>query len=198
MRKRLTDIALSVRPMRSNVPEKLLAIVEEIDARGCANLTRLTVLKKWFERPGRLPAFGLWVAQRAAGQKGRTKAGAGALLDEARTLLGSTSTRRQPAIDRRAALSLHDRARDFQNEHEEHRWAPVRIITCWPLLLVEKGLALHLRLADSPSEGYKLAADFCQHYDPRYGNSLCGPGRTKLMEIVRFMFTVEATEDDGA
>ena len=182
--------------MRSNIPEKLLSIVEEIDARGCANLTRLTMLKKWFERPGRLPAFGLWVAQRSAGRKGRTGGTAGALLDEAHALLGSTATRGQPAVDRRAALSLHDRARDFQNEHEPHRWASVRIIHCWPLLLVEKGLALHLRLDDSPTAGYKLAADFCQHYDPKHGNSLCGPGRTKVMEIVRFMFTVEATEDD--
>ncbi|MFZ5494326.1 MAG: hypothetical protein ACOZE5_03185 [Verrucomicrobiota bacterium] len=182
--------------MRSKIPEKLLAIVEEIDARGCANLTRLTVLKKWFERPDRLPAFGLWVAQRSAGHKGRTKGPAGALLDEAHALLGSTAARGQPAVDRRAALSLHDRARDFQNEPEQHRWASVRIIHCWPLLLVEKGLALHLRLEDSPTAGYKLAADFCQHYDPKYGNSLCGPGRTKIMEIVRFMFTVEATEDD--
>lgn len=184
--------------MRTNVPEKLLAIVDEIDARGCANPTRLTVLKKWFKQPGRLPAFGLWVAQLSAGRKGRTKGAAGALLDEARALLGLTTTRGQPAIKRRAALSLHGRARAFQNEHESHQWAAVRIIHCWPLLLVEKGLALHLRIDDSPSAGYKLAADFCQHYDPKYGHSLCGPGRTKLMEVVRFMFTIEALEDDNA
>jgi hypothetical protein len=49
------------------------------------------------------------------------------------------------------------------------------------------------RLAD---EGYKLAADFCQHYDSRYGNSLNGPSRTKIMEIVRFMFNYEAIEED--
>ncbi len=31
---------------------------------------------------------------------------------------------------------------------------------------------------------------------PPHGNSLCGPGRTKIMEMIRFMVTVEATEDD--
>ena len=185
--------------MRSAIPEKLLAIVEEIDAQGYANLTRLTVLKKWFEHPGRLPAFGLWVARRSAGRKGKTKAGAGALLNEALALLGATATRESflQTVDRRATKSLHDRARDFQNTFEQHQWGPVRIIPCWPLLLVEKGLALYLRQADTPAEGYKLAADFCQHYDSRYGNSLCGPSRTKLMEIVRFMFTLEAIEEDG-
>lgn len=182
--------------MRTAIPEKLLKIVEDIDTTGCANTTRLTVLKKWFERPVRLPAFGLWVAQRSAGRKGKTKGTAGALLGEARVMLGSTATRKQPAIDRRAARSLHDRARDFQNEYEQHQWAAVRIIHCWPLLLVEKGLALSIGEADTPADGYKLAADYCTNYDPRYGSNLNGPSGTKIMEIVRFMFTVEATEED--
>lgn len=184
--------------MRSNVPEKLLTIVDEIDAQGRANLTRLTVLKKWFEHPGRLTAFGLWVARRSAGRKGKTKAEAGALLNEARSLLGSTATREsflQP-LDRGTVQSLRDRARDFQNEFEQQQWGPVRVIHCWPLLLVEEGLALHLGDTESPSAGYKLAADFCQHYDSRHGNCLCGPSRTKINEIVRFMFTVESIEEE--
>ncbi len=184
--------------MRTRVPERLLTIVEEIDAHGSASLTRLTVLKKWFEHPGRLPAFGLWVAKRAAGRKGKTKDEAGALLDEARALLGTTATRESflHAVDLGAAKLLRDRARDFQNTLEDHRWGPARIIHCTPLLLVEQGLTLYLGTPASPSKGYKLAANFCQHYDPRYGSNLNGPSRTKIMEIIRFMFTLEATEDD--
>ena len=34
--------------MRTNIPEKLIKIAEEIETTGQANLTRLTVLKKWF------------------------------------------------------------------------------------------------------------------------------------------------------
>lgn len=186
--------------MRTQVPEKLLAIVEEIDAHGSASLTRLTVLKKWFEHPGRLPAFGLWIAKRAAGRKGKTKAAAGALLNKARALLGTTATREGflRAVEPGAAKLLHDRARDFQNEFAHQQWGPVRIIHCWPLLLVEQGLALYLGRADTPSEGYKLAADFCQHYDSQHGNCLIGPSRTKIIEIVRFMFTYEAFEDDDS
>jgi hypothetical protein len=180
--------------MRTPVPEKLLKIVEDIDARGSINQTRLTVLKKWFRHPGRLPAFGLWVAGRSAARKGKTKGAAGALLDEARALLGPGAG---PSPGRRAAKSLHDRARDFQHEYEHHQWVSVRIIHCWPLLLVEKGLAVSLGEADTPSDGYKLAADFCTNYDPKYGSNLNGPSRTKIMEIVRFMFTLEAQEDDG-
>ena len=79
--------------MRTTVPEKLLKVIDDIDTQGNASLTRLTVLKKWFEHPGRLQVFGLWVARQAAGRKGKTQDGAAALLDEARALLGSAATR---------------------------------------------------------------------------------------------------------
>lgn len=62
-------------------------------------------------------------------------------------------------------------------------------------MLVEHALAIYLWRTDSPADGYKLAADYCQNYDPRYGNGLNGPGRTKIEEIIRFMFTIEALED---
>jgi hypothetical protein len=185
--------------MRTKVPEKLLAIVEEIESQGSASLTRLTILKKWFEHPGRLAAFGLWIAKRAAGRKGKTKAEAGTLLKEAQALLGKTATREDflRLVEPDAAKRLHDQARDIQNEFQNQEWGPVRIIHSRPLLLVEQGLALYLGKAASPSEGYQLAADFCQHFDSRFGNGLNGPSRTKIMEIVRFMFTLEAIEEDS-
>ena len=184
--------------MRTAIPEKILSIMDDIDTHGNVPLTRLTVLKKWFESPRRLPAFGLWIARRAAGRKGKTKDEAGALLDEARALLGSAATRESlyQQIDRVAAKSLHDRAQDFQNEFQNQQWGPVRIIHCWPLLLVEKGLALHLGQAAAPGDGYKLAADWAQHYDSASGNGLNGPSRGKLQELVRFMFNVEAQEGE--
>jgi len=184
--------------MRTAIPEKILKIIEDIDAQGNASLTRLTVMKKWFEAPGRLSAFGLWLARRAAGRKGKTKGAAGALLDETRALLGTSSTRESlfQQIDRAAAENLHDRARDFHNEFQNQQWGPVRIIHCWPVLLVEQGLALHLGLKRHPGDGYKLAADWAQNYDPRHGNGLNGPSRGKLEELVRFMFAVEALEDE--
>ena len=184
--------------MRTAVPEKILKIIDDIDTQGNASLTRLTVLKKWFGHPGRLSAFGLWVARRAAGRPGKTKGEYAALLRETGALLGPASTREsvfaQP--DRRAAEDLHTRARMAQNEFENQQWGPVRIVRCWPLMLVEEGLAIYLWRADSPSHGYKLAADWAQNYDSRHGNGLNGPSRGKLHELVRFMFAVEAIEDD--
>ena len=184
--------------MRTAVPEKIRKIIDDIETHGNVSLTRLTVLKKWFESPGRLSAFGLWIARRAAGRKDKTKGEAGALLDETRALLGTGATRESlfQQIDQAVAERLHDRARGFHNEFENQQWGPVRIIHCWPLLLVEKGLALYAGLDCHPSAGYKLAADWAQNYDPRYGNGLNSPSRGKLQELRRFMFNVEALEDE--
>jgi hypothetical protein len=185
--------------MRTNVPDKVLEIIADLDAMGNVPLTRLTVLKKWFEHPGRLPRFGLWVARRAAGRKGKTAGQHGALLDETRALLGPASTREgffaQP--DRRAAANLHALIEGSQSEFRNLKWGSVRLIPCWPLLLVEQGLAIYLWHADSPSHGYKLAADWAQHYDPEFGNGLNGPSRGKLQELVRFLLTVEAIEEEA-
>jgi len=180
--------------MRTSAPEKLLKVVDEIDEHGHASLTRLTVLKKWFERPKRLPAFALWVAARAVSRKGKTGGAAAALFLEARALLAGLD-KITPKLERQTAHRLHDRLRDFQNEYKNQQWGPVRIVHNWNLLLVEEALGICLWHADSPSHGYKLAANYCCHYDSRYGNSLNGPSRAKIEEIVRFMFVVEALED---
>lgn len=68
----------------------------------------------------------------------------------------------------------------------------------WNLMLVEKGLAIYLWHSNEPREGYKLAADYCQNYDSRYGNGLNGPARAKIAEIVRFMFSFEGRDRESA
>lgn len=180
--------------MRTNIPEKLLKIADDICEYGNVNLTRLAVLKKWFEKPERLSVFAVWVAIRATSRKGKTGGVAAELFREAQSLLAGADKCR-PKLNRRAAETLHSRLRDFQNEYQKQRWGPVRIVHNWNLMLVEHALAIFLWHLDSPPLGYKLAADYCQNYDPRYGNGLNGPSRTKIEEIVRFMFAVEALEE---
>jgi hypothetical protein len=180
--------------VRSNVPEKLIEICHEIAIRGNARLTRLTVLKKWLGYPGRLPPFAIWVASRAISGKGQTTCEAAALLGQARTLLAGVSPD-APKLDLKFAKLLHDRLRSFQDEYKCHRWGAVRIIDDWNLMLVERALAIYLRRADSPEHGYKLAADYAQHYDSRWGNGLNGPSRTRIQEMARFMRKLEVTQE---
>jgi hypothetical protein len=72
----------------------------------------------------------------------------------------------------------------------------VRVINNWNLMLVEQALAICLWYHYSTSHGYKLAADYCQHYDSRHGNGLDRPSRTKFLEIVRFMFSMEVRQEE--
>src|SRR5208283_2417660 len=89
------------RMMRTNIPEKLSNIVKEIDDHGSASLTRLTVLKKWFERTERLSAFAIWIATRAVSRQGKTSGAAAKLLREARGMLAGLD-RLHSQLDRHA------------------------------------------------------------------------------------------------
>lgn len=118
--------------MRTNIPEKLLKIADGISEHGNVNLTRLVVLKKWFEKPERLSAFAIWIATRATSRKGKTGGAAAELFREAKALLEGADKRR-PQLDRQKAQTLHDRLRDFQNEYLNQRWGAVRIVCSKPV-----------------------------------------------------------------
>ena len=180
--------------MRTPIPEPLLKIADEIEARGCAQTTKLTALKKWFDCPRRLSTFALFIAKQASSRKGKTTGEAAELFHAGRSLLAGFSVL-HPKISRPAAEDLHDRLKVFQNEFKKVPWGVVRTIHNWNLFLVEEGLEVYLWRADCSSEGYRLAANYCKHYDPNYGESLNGPSHAKILEIVRFMINVEATEE---
>jgi hypothetical protein len=179
--------------MRTHVPEKLISIADQINEGGSVALTKLTVLKKWFERPSRLSSFAIFVASNACSRKGKTARDAAILFREARQLLAELDVY-APNIHRVEAEKLHRRLKEFQNEYKSSSWGQVRLIYNQNLFLVEEGLRIYLWHTDSPSQGYRLAANYCEHYDPRYGNGLNGASYTRIHEIARFMLTFEALE----
>jgi integrase len=121
--------------MRTNILEKLSNIVKEIDNHGSASLTRLTVLKRWFERTERLSAFAIWIATRAVSRQGKTRGGAAKLLREARGMLAGLD-KLHPQLDRQMAQTMHARLRVFQNEYRYQKWGAARIVHNWNLMLV--------------------------------------------------------------
>jgi hypothetical protein len=104
----------------------------------------------------------------------------------------------RPDMPREAATKLHARLKDFQNEHKDMKWAPVRLIRNKNLFLVEGGFGLCLWYGKLPSEGYRLAADYCEHYGARYGNGLNGPSVHRIEEIAGFVRAMEAHEVAGS
>ena len=179
--------------MRTHVPGKLISIADQIEEGGSVALTKLTVLKKWFERPSRLSSFAIFVAKNACSREDTTTPDAAILFREARQLLAELDVY-APNIPRVEAEKLHRRLKEFQNEYKNSSSGKVRLIYNQNLFFVEEGLRIYLWHTDSPSEGYRLAAIYCEHYNPRYGNGLNGPSYAKIHEIVRFMCTLEALE----
>src|SRR5579864_1626422 len=70
----------------------------------------------------------------------------------------------------------------------------VRIIRDHNLFLIECGIHIYLEHGKKPTEGYRLAADYCENYNPRYGNSLNGPSLRRLEEIIDFVHHVACRE----
>ena len=97
-----------------------------------------------------------------------------------------------PKIARAAATSLYASLRAFQNEQRNVPWGAVRIIRDHNLFLIECGLGIYLRHGNAPTEGYRLAASYCENYDPRFGSNLNGPSRRRLGEIIDFIRHFEA------
>jgi len=129
--------------MRPNISNKLRVIATAIDRRGSANLTRLTVLKKWFEVSSHLSSFAIFIADQASRQKTKTTKEAAELFREARTLLADVDVF-APEIPRVVAKKLHVRLRAFQNEYKNSQWGAVRIIHDHNLFLIECGLHIYL------------------------------------------------------
>ena len=71
----------------ADIPQKLQKIIADINECGHASVTRLTVLKKWFEIPERLPSFGASIAKQSLKQVGKTTKKAVELLHEASEML---------------------------------------------------------------------------------------------------------------
>ena len=75
---------------------------------------------------------------------------------------------------------------------------PLTVIQNQSLFLVESGLGLYLRRGDSPTDGHRLAAAYCEHYDPRYGTGFNGPSALRIEEIADFVLAIETYEQAGS
>ena len=179
--------------MGTNTSEKIIKIIQDIESNGDANLTRLTVLKKWFQYPYRLSSFAIFIAKHACNGK-QVSDENGELFRQAHHLLSTTSLL-NPILGRQEAEQFYLKLNAFQHDYKKIGWNSVRLLKNMNLYFIEEGLRIYLWRTDSPRDGYRLAAEYCENYDPMYGSSLNGPSVTKLKEILGFMSDIEALED---
>jgi len=122
-------------------------------------VTRLTVLKKWFEIPDRLPSFGASIAKQTLKQAGKATKEAVELLHEASEMLADVDV-----FDLKYSKERRDKSPRsssiISNERRELKWTSVRVIHNQSLFLVEGGVRLYIAHCISPAEGYRLAASY--------------------------------------
>ena len=88
----------------------------------------------------------------------------------------------ETAASLRALLSEIEEA---QSQHKYLEWGPVRTIESEDLLLVEN--ALRCVLSSAPAYwGYRVAKEYTERYEPRYGTGLIPASAPMVEEIAKF------------
>jgi hypothetical protein len=83
----------------------------------------------------------------------------------------------------RALWSVASEVREVQNTYRNQAWGPVRIIHSTEVLLIEYALSCLLQPTASADWGYRLARQYAERYNARYGTGLI-PASAPLVEDI--------------
>jgi hypothetical protein len=73
--------------------------------------------------------------------------------------------------------------RAIHDHYEPQAWGPVRMIQSTEVLIIELALSCLVYPADAAYWGYRIAREYAERYDPRYGTGLI-PESTPLVEDI--------------
>ena len=148
-------------------------------------ITRLTTLKGFCEDPEAAAKFALHLAKLTQAKAKPTKPEYERLIADG--VRAMTRHLRNPTEQSQKRLwELLADAKQAQNKIEHQRWADVRIVECWDLLIVETAMECVLRPYASSVIGYQLARKYAEKYDSRYGSGLIPKSAPMMAEIVEF------------
>ncbi|MCZ6876269.1 MAG: hypothetical protein O7G88_22530 [bacterium] len=74
----------------------------------------------------------------------------------------------------------------LQDQYERQAWGPVRIIDSTEVLIVEQALSCLLQPTASAEWGYRIARQYAECYDPRYGTGLIPESAPLVEDIADF------------
>ncbi len=80
---------------------------------------------------------------------------------------------------------LH-KIQELQNEYDNQRWGPVRIIESNDALIVEYALRCIMSPSDSSYWSYLVAREYAERYDSSYGTGLIPESAPMVKEIADF------------
>ena len=158
------------------------------------NITRLTLIKNLCSDPQAAAKFAVHIAKLTqdklrAGRPGRSdpkkcERYKGLIADSVRAMAGYLRKPTEKAKER--LWDLFTQAKEAQSKVEHQRWADVRIIECWELLIVETAMECVLHPWYSSIIGYQLARKYTERYDPHYGTGLLPKSAPMVEEIAEF------------
>ena len=187
-------------PRRSSHPltarvHKLAQMAADLRQGASFNITRLTTVKRLCADSAAAARFALYLAERTRermlqhvhpshltperweGFQQQVATGVGCM----RRYLDRPTPEALEAL--RAARSA---LKEAQNQYRHLEWGPVRVIESREALLVEDATACVLLPHQSADWGYKLARDYAERYDSRYGNGLIPDSAPYVEEIADF------------
>jgi hypothetical protein len=86
----------------------------------------------------------------------------------------------------RAVWSVQSAVREVQNTYRNQAWGPVRIIHSTEVLLIEYALSCLLQPTASADWGYRLARQYAERYNSRYGTGLIPESAPMVEDIADF------------
>ena len=159
------------------------------------NITRLTTLKSLCEDTDATAQFALHLAKLAY-SKMRAQEGPSHLdaekweygkqvVDEAIRQMErylANPTKDEADLLRAGLLDV----RTFQNQYEQQAWGSVRIIDSTEVLIIEQALSCLLQPNTSANWGYRIARQYAERYDGRYGTGLIPASAPMVEDIADF------------
>jgi hypothetical protein len=173
----------------------LAQIAEGLRGGAVFSITRLTTIKSLCEDPEAAAQFGVHLAVLTQAKMSRRdcpdhldsttwtrfqELAADAIGQMENYLAEQTGDK---AASLRDVLSALEGA---QNRYEYLEWGPVRIIESSELFLIETAVRCILSPTDSAYWGYRVAREYAERYDPRYGTGLIPESAPMVQEIAEF------------
>jgi hypothetical protein len=174
---------------------KLAQTARELSEGADFSITRLTTLKSLCEDPEVAAHFAVYLAKHTSQRANRipyprhlseTECKVhNELVEKAVERLGSYVERPSDA-EREALRGLLRELESVNNEYKPIPYGTARTIRDKDVLIVEDAVQCVLSTYSAPSWAYRLARDYAERYDPRYGTGLIPESAPLVMDIVDF------------
>ena len=156
------------------------------------SITRLTMLKSLCSDPDAAAQFAFYLAKKIQQAMKRPGRPPSKTQQRYQRLVGSAVRRmrkhlKEGITETESSLGdIHSEVRSVQNQYEHQRWGAVRIIKSTELLVVETALECVLHPWASADLGYRLARQYAERYNPRYGTGLIPESAPMVEDIAEF------------